>query len=1164
MDRITRFSLKNATVIVVAMLMVTIGGFYTADRLERETMPDVSIPIVAVVTPYPGAAPADVYDKVTRPMDRALIGVPGVQELQSTSADSVSVAIAEFSYSADMDEAEAEVIRAMEGVELPENALEPETARITFGSQPILKIAVSGGESFELLRSIVRKTVVPRLSAVDGVGEITASDEGAGAVRIEFDPDALDSHDLTAEGVVQQLQAANVSFPVGALTVDSLEEPVRVSGTLETIEDIKGLKIVAFGDALERMGELGTAVGDIGTGVGELGTAVGELGEGLEEMAEGFGAQLGLLIALQDTQVQLLDAKIALAEANNTISDPGATPAEVAAAQATAAEMQATIPGLEAAIAGIEGELEAAQAAAGTSSQTTPSLTAGVPATSTVTTATAVAQEAAIDLVTLGDLAEVTFDSGVDDSFSRRNGESAVLIDIVKTQDANTVDVSDLVAEELIALEDELPEGAEAAITYDAAVRINRSIWDMVREGLLGGLFAFLVILAFLRNLRSTLIAAISIPLSVVTALLFLGWFDITLNVMTLGGLTVAIGRVVDDSIVVIENIYRHLQIGDRRDLDVIRLATREVSAAITSSTLTTVAVFAPMALVSGIVGKVFTPFALTVGLALLASLLVAVTVVPLLAKWAILHVKVPPRDEEVIRETGYYALTLRWALDYKKTVIALAFLLFAASMALVPVIGVGFMPPETEKFASIDVSFPAGTTAESVDGALQGIEEDLGDLGTVEYYQAAVGVSSGFDIVSGTNQGSIFMKFRDEVDLDEAVEELREMVEPLKRDDVRVTVAPSDVSGAGHNSVDLIITGPDFEHIRASAGLIEEAIVDVGGIENVSSNVSDARPQVLVEVDQEKAAGHGLNAAMVAGSIRAVVADLDAGKAEIAGRDVDLTYSVALGEMMEATDIAQHEIVTPLDKTVTVGEVARVEETETPVAVLALDEREFAAVSASVTDRDSGGVIRAIQDEIDELVLPEGVEVEVSGMAEMMADSFQQLGIAMLIAVAAVYLVMVIAFGEAIAPLAIMGSLPLATIGGILALFLMGLPLDMPAMIGALMLIGIVTTNAIVLIDRVQQRLGAGLTRREALIEAGAERIRPILMTALTTIFALLPLAAGLAEGALTSQSLATVVVGGLTTSTVLTLIVVPVVYDWLEALKERVLAVGMRRRAV
>ncbi len=1159
MDRFTRFSLRNAAVIVMIALMVTAGGVYTSGELDKETMPDVSIPIVAIVTPYPGAAPTDVYTDVTEPLERALSSVQGMEVMNGTSADSVSVIVGEFGYSKDMDEVEAEMLEAIDPVELPENALGPDVVRISFGSQPILKVAVSGGGDPEALRDAVRDEVAPALDAIDGVGEVRLSSEDPGAVRVVFDAEALEANGLGARDVVQQLQAADISFPVGSVVVDGTEEPIRVSGTVESVEDIEDLHIAVYpnpdamyGDALSDMGQ---GMGELGGVVGELGSAVGELGQGLGDLSEGLGTQIGLVSALQSTQSDLLDAKIALNEARTVLNDPEATPEEKAAAQQNAEQLSARIPALEQAVAGLEQQLEAAQQAAQGASPAVPTAdAASSDLASPSLEPTAAATQPTIELVRLGELADIEYESGVEGMRSRMDGERAVLVDIIQSQDANTVEVSELVQAEIDSLQEELSR-YDLEVTYDAADYINRSIWDMVREGLVGAVIAFLVMLVFLRNWRSTLIAAISIPLSVVAALLLIAQFDVTLNIMTLGGITVAIGRIVDDSIVVIENIYRHLQIGDERTPEMVRTATREVSGAITSSTLTTVAVFAPMALVSGIVGKIFTPFALTVAIALLASLLVSVTVVPLVAKWTLLKAKVPERDESHEVEESRYARILTWSLDHKLTVIAAALVLFVGSIALIPVVGLGFMPPATEKFANVDLRFPTGTTPETVDAALLEIEEELAGMEDVEFFQSDVGASSGFQVSSGDNQGVLFVRFDDDSDIDARIAELRDVAGAVASEQTDVTVSQADVSGSGTNFIDLIITGSDFEDIRSSADTIAEAVADVEGLENVSSNVSEERPQIAVEVDQRAAAERGLNAAMIAGVVRSHVADEEIGTIEVDGRDVSLLYSVGATGVASAEDVAAIEVASPLGEATTVGEVASVEETGTPVAVLTRDEQRYAAVSGAVTERDSSTVIGEVQAEIDALDLPEGVDVRIGGMAEMMNESFEQLILAMIVAVFAVYIVMVIAFGESIAPLAIMMSLPLAIIGGVLGLWITGLPLDMPAMIGALMLVGIVTTNAIVLIDRVNQRLDAGSPRRLALLEAGAERIRPILMTALTTIGALLPMAAGMAEGALMSQSLAVIVVGGLTTSTGLTLLVVPVVYDMLEGWKARLL---------
>lgn len=1188
MDRLTRFSLKNAAVVMIVMILATAGGLYSAGMLKRETMPDVTIPIVAIVTPYPGAAPADVHDKVTDPLEQAISRVEGLELTSAMSNDSVSVIVAQFSYSADMEKAESDIQKAMDSVELPENVIAPETSRVSMGSQPILRFAVTGGTSAEELQAAVQDKLVPVLEAVDGVGEISVSNETEDTVKIVFDQKKLDDEELTAASVIQQLQAANLSFPVGSLEINKVDQPVRVSGTLESVDAIRDFKVAVypnsnamFADAFAAMGEgmgaLGSAVGQMGGAMGTLGGAVGDLGAGMGDMAAGMGemgqslgTQIGLSAALQSIQAQSLDAKITLSSAQSVMrdleaADETATP-DYVAAQMTAAQLEAVIPALDAAAAGIADQIAQAQAAAAAGATTLPAAPSGsteMPSMSAPSGGGASMdidmdmEEPEIGLVRLGDVATVTYGGDENAVYSRANGEPAVLINIVKTQDANTIDVSKAVQKAIDDGLSELPEGAGVTYTYDGAVMIDKSISDMIQEGLLGALFAFIVILVFLRNIRSTLISAVSIPLSIVLSLLAMKFAGVTMNVMTLGGLTVAIGRVVDDSIVVIENIFNHMQAGGERNVGLIRKATAEVSSAITSSTLTTVAVFAPMTLVSGIVGKIFTPFALTVAVALLSSLVVSLTIVPLLAKWSLLGANVPRRDEQDTRTARLYHRALAWALDRPGVVVVSATLLFAGSLALVPIVGTGFMPPATENYVNVDVEFPGGFTTSDVDGALRVLEAYVATRDDVQFYTATVDTASGFNMaqggVTGGNTGHVFLKLDDDADVDDALAQIQETAKLIEADGGKITASQVSMSGGSDSSVEIIVTGP-MEGIQVAVDKLTVALADVDGLANISSNLSEERPQITAEVDQRKAAKYGLNAAMVAGTIRGYVAEQSAGFTQIAGRDAEIMYVTSLSGVTSASDIADKKLATPLGDEVRIGDIARVEETSTPVSVLTRDQRQYAAVTGSITTRDTSSVISNIQSVIDGQKLPAGVEVEIGGVAQMMSESFTQLGMAMLIAIAAVYLVMMLTFGEAIAPLAIMFSLPLAVIGGLVGLFIAGIPLDMPAMIGALMLIGIVTTNAIMFLERVHQRMAEGYQRREALLDAGANRMRPILMTALTTIIALVPMASGIKSGALMSQSLAIVVVGGLTTSTVLTLIVVPVIYDLLEALKERV----------
>ncbi|HSK48718.1 MAG TPA: efflux RND transporter permease subunit [Coriobacteriia bacterium] len=1179
MDRITRFSLKNGAAIVILAILVMVGGLYSAMSLSKESMPDVNIPIVAVVTPYPGAAPQDVYDNITDPVEKALRGVAGVKQVSAQSGDSVSMVVAEFSYSQDMEKAEAEVNKALAGVKVPDNALKPTVSRISFGSSPILKLAiVSDKENAEALRSEVRDSVIPSLKGVEGVGDAKLAADAPYSVRIELDPVKLKKKGLTAESVIQQLQAANLSFPVGAVDLGDSQEPIRVGGDISSVDDIKKFKVAVYPNQNEIMGkafaQIGSGMGALGEGMGALAQGMGQgfsaLGGGMGQLGQATGEvamQAGLINGIQQLQGQMYALKYdTLPQLRAAASQMPSNTPEYASMQGqiTYIENQA-LPGMQSAVDGMQSKISTSQqqmqASASSMGAASSATSSGMrmPSGGSTKTSAGSTPDMKIKVVKLGDVAKVTYGPADGTVGSRANSQPAALIDIIKTQDANTVEVTEKVRAEMDRIAGTLPGDAKVEYVFDAADGINASIEGMLREGVLGAIFAVVVILLFLRNWRATLIATVSIPLSILIAMAALGGTDITLNVMTLGGLTVAIGRVVDDAIVVIENIFRHLQEGAPRDAETIRKATAEVSSAITSSTLTTVAVFIPLGLVSGIIGKIFQPFAWTVGISLLASLLVAVTVVPLMAKWMLLRGKLPKHRDEAVNPSKsglFYRGILRWALDHRGAVVVVSVAMLVGAVALMPLIGTGFVPETKEKSLSVAVEYPEGTKAGAVDKTVRQVEAVLADTKDVDFYQSTVGASSSSmsmdGNLGGTNKASLFVRLDSEADTDGLMKALREKTDVYQTDGAKITFAAVSSAG-GSGALEVIVTGKDLGAIRTASDQLVTKLKGVEDLENVSSNLGVSRPQIVVDVDEAKAAKYGLNAAMIAGTVRGLVAEQKVGSIKIDDQPTEVMYTTKLSAKDRDAKMSKLKLTTPLGKKIALTKVASVVETGSPVAVLTRDGEQYATVSGHISARDSGSVISDVKKEIAEVKLPEGVSVEVSGQAEMMSESFSQLGLAMLFAIGAVYLVMVIAFGEAAAPLAIMMSLPLAVVGGLIGLFIAGVPLDMPAMVGALMLIGIVVTNAIVLVDRVRSNLVGGMVRRDALLEAGTTRMRPILMTAVATIMALIPLASGGGEGALISQSLAVIVIGGLSTSTLLTLVVVPVAYDLLEGAKDR-----------
>ncbi|MCP8969299.1 efflux RND transporter permease subunit [Ectobacillus ponti] len=1156
MNWLTRFSLRNTAAILIITLLIAAGGTYSALGLKKETMPDVNIPIIAVITPYPGAAPADVRDLVSEPLAKALSGIPGLKDVNTTSTDNISAIVAQFDFSADLDAAKSKIEDAVKKVKLPDGVVDPQITRISFGSFPILKVSLSNKNLSDAdLEQQVRANILPNLTTVAGVGQVNVSTQKDSGVYVRLLPDKLKEKGLTLTQVQQQLQGNNLSFPITSLNIGDQSKPVRLSGKITSVDDVKNLMIPVFPDTQKAMtssfSQIGQGMANLGQAVGQIGQAVGQLGQGMAGMNQALNGQIQLVAAISQTQSQLSDAKLALAQQNMVLANPMATAEEKTKAQATIAQLTQQIQIGQTALASMQEKLKAIQEAM-SKAQTAQGAPAKQPAKAAAPGNSSASTDQSIQLVALKDIAEVTSGSEEATAVSRTNGAPSVVLDIVKTQDANTVDAAQAVKDQLDKLKAQLPKGTDLTVVFDQSVAVKQSINGMLKEGLLGAIFACVVILLFLRNVRSTLISVISIPLSILIAMLFLKQFNITLNVMTLGGLAVAVGRVVDDSIVVIENTYRHITQSKERPTNVILVGVKEVAAAITSSTLTTMAVFLPLGFVSGIIGKIFLPFALTVVFSLLASLIVAVTIVPLLAKLFLLKQKNLKHEEEGTgRSVELYQRVLRWALNHKLMVSLISLLMLVGSFALVPFIGTGFIPESKEKYVSVNVTYPSGTTLKATDEGVRKVEALLTKEKSISFYQTSIGSAKGSlntsGAITGSNSGSIFIQLKEDADTAAVVKQLQNDVKPLITGKEKIEVSKTNTNGGTSNNVEVTVTGSKLDDVKAATDTLMKQFKDVKNVGDIKNNLSEEKPQIDIKVKQDAAAQQGVSAAQIMGSIRELLTEQKVTSFKIGKDEVNVNLGLKLDAPTKLEDISGLQLKTPMGKTIALSDVADVKEVQGPVSIQEKDGDQYATITLAAKTNNVGAITKDVTQKLNAAKLPSGVKASIGGATQQMNEGFSQLGMALLVAIGAVYLVMVIAFGGARAPFAILFSLPLAIIGGLVGLFLTHKVLDMPAMIGALMLVGIVVTNAIVLIDRVQQQRKNGMGIRDALIEAGSTRLRPILMTAIATVCALLPMSFGLSEGALLSQSLAIVVIGGLTTSTLLTLIVVPVVYELL-----------------
>ncbi|MFD5226931.1 efflux RND transporter permease subunit [Streptomyces qaidamensis] len=760
--------------------------------------------------------------------------------------------------------------------------------------------------------------------------------------------------------------------------------------------------------------------------------------------------------------------------------------------------------------------------------------------------------------VRLGDVATVKQQEAPADSITRTDGRPSLSVAVTMDRDGSAVAISDAVQDKLPDLRKDLGSGATLTVVSDQGPAVSKSIKGLTTEGALGLLFAVLVILVFLASIRSTLVTAVSIPLSVVLALIVLWTRDLSLNVLTLGALTIAIGRVVDDSIVVLENIKRHLGYGEERHSAILQ-AVREVAGAVTSSTLTTVAVFLPIGLVGGMVGELFGSFSLTVTAALLASLLVSLTVVPVLSYWFLRPPKGTPEDADEARRIAeekearsrlqrIYVPVLRFATRRRLTSVAIAIVVLVGTFGMAPLLKTNFFDQGEQEVLTVKQELKPGTSLAATDAQAKKVERLLAGTEGVKDYQVTVG-SSGFMAAFGggtdSNQASYQVMLDDSASHADVQDSIEKGLAGLKGIGT-TTVAAGD--GFGSQDLSVVVKAADAGVLRTASEEVRKTVASLDDVTDVSSDLATSVPRISVKAD-DKAAAAGFNDQTLGAAVAQAVRGTTAAKAVLDDTERD----VVIRSAKPATTLKQLQGLR-LGGKVKLGDIATVKLVDGPVSMTRIDGQRAATITAKPTGDNTGAVSTQLQSKIDALKLPDGATASIGGVSEDQDEAFANLGLAMLAAIAIVFMLLVGTFRSLVQPLILLVSIPFAATGAIGLLIATGTPMGVPAMIGMLMLIGIVVTNAIVLIDLINQYRKQGYGVVEAVIEGGRHRLRPILMTALATIFALLPMALGITgEGGFIAQPLAVVVIGGLVTSTLLTLLLVPTLYAMFELRKER-----------
>ncbi|CAH1210116.1 Swarming motility protein SwrC [Paenibacillus plantiphilus] len=735
--------------------------------------------------------------------------------------------------------------------------------------------------------------------------------------------------------------------------------------------------------------------------------------------------------------------------------------------------------------------------------------------------------------VKLSDVAEVKLTND-QETISSVDGKNVIMLTISKKSNANAVAVGDEAAAIVERLSKDFQGIDEAKVLISTAEQVVHSVNSMLREVLLGALFATIVILLFMRNFRATVVTIVSIPLSLAITLYLLDVSGISLNVITLGGVAVAVGRLVDDSIVVIENIYRRLQ-KEAFSVTLILEATKEVATAITSSTLVTVAVFLPMGLLSGSLQDFLLPFALTVSYSLLASLLVALTVVPLLSAVFLRNTKLVEHES-----SQWFTKFLTWNLKFKWVPLLVSLLLLFGSIGAYMSMPKGAIDSSNAATLNISLEYPDDTPHDSVVASGRKLETFLNARSDIDWVMMMNGNSSDnakYGEVSSASIVTYMVDMKEGADAEKLLEAVKAERVNYKGAELNAGAA-NIMSGGSSTQVVVDITGDDPEQLAKGAEQVMAAIKPIKDVIKVKSNQDQKKPVYTFEIDPAKAKGQD-----VAMQLQGMLNPIPLGMVTIEERDTAVMLLPSIDPKSEA-DLNGLMVMSDQGP-VAVSSVAKLVRSEEASVFYHKDGKLYIRVTADVEPSQLSIVGTAISTKVAELKAPEGVTYLIGGASQQQASDFADLGITMLISIGVVYLIMVITFKTIRAPLAIMFSLPLAAIGAILGLLVSGVTPDYTAMFGGLMLIGIVVTNAIVLIDRVKQN-EEHMSIREALIEASATRMRPIIMTAVATISAMLPLVFGTsASGSIVSQSLAIVVIGGLAVATLLTLVIVPCIYE-------------------
>jgi len=1111
-----KFSVRKPFTVLVGVIIVIVLGVVSFMNTSTDLFPEMDLPFAAIFTTYIGATPEQVEQGVTIPIEARMSTLSGIDTVQSISNEHVSIVILQFVEETNMDSASLEIREALDMLVLPDAAARPSLMRFNPEMLPIMSAALHmEGVNIDELSEFARNEIAPALEGVPGVAVVSLSGLIQNQLHVVLRGEKVDA--LNA-----QLNIAVMGM-IDAMMQDlTTQAETLIIAAVQAFSETRMVELMAGGMSQENAAvqleqELPAATAEITADVMEA------LAGGMEGNSEGMGA-----IAI---------------------------PQEMLSVETIAGMLTAQNFAMPAGII-TEGNIEY-MVRVGDRFESLDEIGDML-----------IFDPAQFGLVgmapiRLSDVADVFLTDNSDRSFARVNGNPSVMLTIQRQSEFSTTDIASAVRVRMDELED-AHAGLGFVILMDQGEMIDMMISTVLDDLLIGGILAIIILLLFLRDIRPTIIVAVSIPVSLMLAFTLMYFTGVSLNMVSMGGLALSVGMLVDNSIVVIENIYRMRRTTDRSPARAAISGARQVAGSIFAASLTTISVFFPIVFTGGITRQLFTDLALTITYSLLASLIIALTVVPAASSVLLKGVRKEKEGKLWSKFTDAYEKSLRFALRFKPIVLIVVAAAFALSIWLIARQGMILFPPMDAPQITATFEMPDGSTFDDAVAAAEEISAQVLEIRDVETVGVSIGAGGMMGMMGlggGFGGGGISTTITMYVILEEGRsithDEVAAYINTISEGmGIEASVAGAD-GGMGMMAglpVSLRVEGLELDAIRDTAIDLAEMLATVDGVINITDVTESAAPELRVSVDKDAAMAQGLTVAQVFLAVnRALTTPERTMDVILQGRSYEIVITDGDFEALDWAGVENLQIATPSGEFVTLSDIATVSEDTGFTSITRMNRSRFVTINAELADGFNVSLVNAeIERRLEDFVAQPGVSIHIGGEAEAIADAFNDLLLMLLLALIFIYLIMVAQFQSLVSPFIIMFSIPLAFTGGFFALTLVGMPLSIVAMIGLILLTGVVTNTGIVFLSRVKLMRWEGMPKKEALVDAGRKRLRPVLMTEISTIFAMSVIALGIGEGAEMMQPMAIAIIGGLVYAAITVLYVIPILYDLLHRDKD------------